>query len=431
VQAVLATIRARRLALPEDSILVAVSAGPDSTALLAALAALRDLGEVGALHALHVDHRLRAGGDQDAAACRTACQRLEVPFRSVEVTVGGGNVQSAARAARYAALQAEASRVGAARIATGHTRTDQAETVLLRLARGAGARGLSGIPARRGLIIRPLLDRAREEGLSFLGRLGLGWREDPSNATPRFARNRLRQRLWPLLLELNPAIEAALARSADLLRDDERALSRLAGVEMGRQGDEGVEVASLRRRPRAVRRRVVRRLALQAGGRGAIPEASHVEAALGLLRRTGPRRAGLAGGLEAVVAGGRLRVRRAAIPEAEVALSPVVPVEVTGPGRYAVTALGLVAVVVVAPGDVIPWPILLRTRIPGDRFRPAGGRGSKKLKAWLIDRKVPRARRDRLLLVVGCDGRVLGIPELGARAEGAPAGLDVRLGAAP
>jgi tRNA(Ile)-lysidine synthase len=431
VQSVLSTVQTRRLARRGDSILVAVSAGPDSTALLAALAALRDCGEVGALHALHVDHRLRAGGEQDAAACREACQRLGVPFRSVEVAVGAGNLQSAARAARYAALRAEAARVGAARIATGHTRTDQAETVLLRLARGAGARGLSGIPARRGLIIRPLLDRARQEGLAYLGRLGLGWREDPSNATPRFARNRLRQRLWPLLLELNPAVEAALARTADLLRDDERALARLAGAELERQGDEGIEVATLRRTPRAVRRRVVRRLAQRAGGRGAIPEAGHVEAALRLLRRTGPRRAGLAGGLEAVVAGGRLRVRRAVPREAEGAPPAVAPVEVTGPGRHAVAALGLVAVVVVAPGSVVAWPIWLRTRLPGDRFRPAGGRGSKKLKAWLIDRKVVRARRDRLLLVAGSDGQVLAIPELGARAEGAPAGLDVRLGAAP
>jgi tRNA(Ile)-lysidine synthase len=423
--AVLATLRRRHLASATDGVLVAVSAGPDSTALLAALAALRDAGALAGLWALHVDHGLRPGGDEDAAACAATCRRLGVALGAVRVEVGRGNVQAAARAARYAALRAEAARRGATRIATGHTRTDQAETLLLRLARGAGARGLSAIPPRRGLVIRPLIDLPRADGLAYLARLGLAWRDDPTNATPRFARNRLRQRLWPLLLELNPAAEAALARTADLLRDDERALSRQARA--ARAGAGGAEVEAVRQAPRAVRRRVVRQLAEAAGGRAAAPEAGHVEAALRLLRRGGPRRAGLRAGLEAVVERGRLEVRRGgrdAAPE-------VAPVPLTGPGRYAVPALGLVAEVTAAPGDSVPWPLWLRTRRPGDRFRPAGGRGGKKLKAWLIDRKVGRARRDRLLLLATPAGAILAIPELGAVAEGLPPGLAVRLAAAP
>ncbi len=103
----------------------------------------------------------------------------------------------------------------------------------------------------------------------------------------------------------------------------------------------------------------------------------------------------------------------------------------TGPGRYHVAALGLVAEVVAPPDLAGRWPVWLRTRRPGDRFRPARGRGSKTLKAWLIDHKVARARRDRLLLLAGSDGEVLAIPELGARAEGLPEGLEVRLSAAP
>jgi tRNA(Ile)-lysidine synthase len=105
----------------------------------------------------------------------------------------------------------------------------------------------------------------------------------------------------------------------------------------------------------------------------------------------------------------------------------VAPVPVPAPGRYAVPALGLAALVA-APADApLAWPLLLRTRRPGDRFRPAGGRGSKKLKAWLIDRKVPQARRDRLLLLVDRGGSVLAIPELEARAAALPAGVTVRL----
>jgi tRNA(Ile)-lysidine synthase len=148
------TVRRRALLAPADRVLVALSAGPDSTALAAVLAELRDAGEVGPLHALHVDHGLRPGAEEDAACAAEACARLGIAFARTAVRVAPGNVQAEARRARYAALRAEAARVGASRIATGHTRTDQAETVLLRLLRGAGARGLAGIPPRRGSMSR-------------------------------------------------------------------------------------------------------------------------------------------------------------------------------------------------------------------------------------------------------------------------------------
>lgn len=422
--AVLETLRARRLASPADAILVATSAGPDSTALLAALAALRDLGLVGPLSALHVDHGLRAGGALDAEACRATCSSLGVPFEAVRVVVAPGNVQAQARRARYAALAEAAARAGATRIATGHTRTDQAETVLLRLVRGAGARGLSGIPARRGALIRPLLERSRAEGVDYLARRGIGFRDDPSNATPRYARNRLRQRLWPLLLEMNPQAEAALARAGALLRDDERALARRAReVVAGARPGEGVPVARLLAEPRAVRRRVVRRLV----GRRAEVGAAHVERVLRLLsarRAGGAGRSGLPGGLEAVVEGGLLRIRAAG---AEPPARPEVVVVVPGPGRYSLPALGLVAEVTAPPGAGVAWPLTLRTRRPGDRFRPAGGAGGKKLKAWLIDRKVARAARERLLLLVAGGGEVLAIPELGVTSALLPAGVGVQV----
>ncbi len=430
--AVLETVRARRLASPVDPILVATSAGPDSTALLAALAALRAEGLVGPLFALHVDHGLRPGGTLDAEACRAACRRLGVPFEAVAVVVAPGNVQAQARRARYAALAEAAARLGATRIATGHTRTDQAETVLLRLARGAGARGLAGIPARRGALIRPLLDRSRAEGLAYLARLGLGWQDDPSNATPRYARNRLRQRLWPVLLEMNPAVESALARAADLLRDDERALSRRARQVLAGDGsaqpprataEVRVPLERLLAEPRAVRRRVVRLLV----GRRAEVGAEHVERVLRLVsrRRSGPPgRSTLPGGLEAVVEGGTLRIRAAG---SRAPAAPEVAIPVAGPGRYPAPALGLVAEVTAGEGAAPGWPLTLRTRRPGDRFRPAGGAGGKKLKAWLIDRKVAPSARDRLLLLVAGGGEVLAIPELGVVSALLPAGVGVRV----
>jgi tRNA(Ile)-lysidine synthase len=421
--AVLDTMRRRRLAGPADTVLVALSAGPDSTALVAALAALRDRGEISRVCALHVDHGLRPGGAEDAACAAAACRRLRVPFESVRVKVRPGNVQAEARRARYAALREAAERMGATRIATGHTRTDQAETVLLRLLRGAGARGLAGVPPRRGRIVRPLIDRPRAEGIAYLERTALAWREDPTNATPRFARNRLRQAAWPALLALAPSAERALARAADLARSDDRALSARARAVAGPGAT--VELAALAAEPLAVRRRVVRRLWRAAGGSASRLAARHVEAALALTRRRGPGRLTLAGGLEARCRYGRLEIapapRRAAAPDPA-------SVSAAGPGRYPVPPLGVVEIAARDEGAV-PWPVSLRTRRPGDRFRPEGGRGTKKLKSWLIDRKVPREERDALL-VVAAGPRVLAVPALDAVAEGlgpSGAGLVVRI----
>jgi tRNA(Ile)-lysidine synthase len=418
---VLATARRRRLFGASDRVLAALSAGPDSTALVAALAALRDAGEVGEVRALHVDHGLRPGGEEDARCAAETCARLGVPLAVVRVKVARGNVQAEARRARYSALRAEAERVGATRIATGHTRGDQAETVLLRLLRGAGARGLSGIPPRRGRIVRPLLDRGRAEGIAFLEAAGLRWRDDPTNATPRYARNRLRLGAWPALLALAPSLERSLARTADLARDDERAL-----VHRAREIASGASarLAPLRAEPRAVRRRVVRLLHRAAAGRGVTLPAARVDEVLSLLRRRGPGRVALPGGLVALCRYGALRV----VPAERSAAARVDPVPVTGPGRYPVPALGVVVEVAAARGASPPrFPLLLRTRRPGDRFSPEGGRGSKKLKSWLIDRKVPREERDRLLVLADAAGRIVAVPSLGIRAAGVAAAFSARV----
>ena len=214
VSQVLATCRRRRLLVPGDRVLAALSGGPDSSALVAALAALRHSGAIAEVRALHVDHGLRPGSAADADACQALCDRLGVPLERARVAVGAGNLQAEARRSRYRALRAVARRVGATRIATGHTRTDQAETVLLRLLRGSGARGLSGIPPRRGTVVRPLVDRSRAEVLAFLRAEGLPWLEDPTNRSPRFLRNRVRSEVMPLLGRLGPGLERALEQRA-------------------------------------------------------------------------------------------------------------------------------------------------------------------------------------------------------------------------
>ena len=418
--AVLATCRARKLLGPQDRVLAALSGGPDSTALVAALAALRDRGAVAEVRALHVDHRLRPGSGADGESCAALCARLRVPLERVAVTVGAGNLQAQARRARYRALRAAAAREGATRIATGHTRSDQAETVLLRLLRGAGARGLAGIPPRRGALVRPLIDRSRAEVEAFLREEGLPWLEDPTNASPRFRRNRIRREVLPLLAQLNPALEESLARTADLLRADERALEGRARRAV--PGGARLEVARLLREPLAVRRRAVRRLWRAARGSRRGLGAHGVEAVLALCRRGRPGRLALPEGLEARCAYGSLEVRKR--PPAAPVLSPL---ELPGPGLYELPGRGLRLEVTVGPEPLEGpgWPLWLRTRRPGDRFRPERGRGEKKLKSWLIDRKVPVEERDGLVVLADRAGRVLWLPELGVRAR-AP-GLRLRV----
>ncbi len=430
-------MRRRRLFRLDARVLAALSGGPDSSALVAVLAALREAGLLASLHACHVDHRLRAGSAADGEFCEELCGRLGVPLERRAVTVGlGENLQAAARRARYGALRAVASREGADHIATGHTRGDQAETVLHRLLRGAGARGLAAIPARRGIVIRPLLDRSRQEVLAYLQARGMGWREDPSNASARFLRNRIRAEILPALEALAPGIERRLAGTAELLREDDRVLERLATRAVP-GGAVRAEIAALLDLPVAVRRRALRRLWRGATGSRRGLGADHVESVMRHLSARDPKRIALPGGLEARVARGVVEIGRGdagshvrgpggkqlgrSAPQAGSAPR----LRVDGPGVYALPGGAGTVEIAWISSESPPWPLELRTRRPGDRFRPERGRGGKKLKAWLIDRKVPRARRDALLLVADLEGHVLCMPELGVRAAG-KGGLEVR-----
>jgi tRNA(Ile)-lysidine synthase len=411
---VLAAARRRRLLARDACVLAAVSGGPDSTALLSVLAALRGAGEIGALLACHVDHQLRPDSALDGAFCEGLCRRRDVAFERVAVTVpAASGVPAAARRARYGALLAAADRAGADAIATGHTRSDQAETVVQRLLRGAGARGLGGIPPRRGRIVRPLLERSRPEVIAYLTDRGLAWREDPSNGSLRYSRNRVRAEILPALAALAPSAEAQLARAAELLREDDRALERIA-ARIVPPGSTEVEIARLLAAPLAVRRRAVRRLWRAAAGTRRELTAGHVASVLALLRRARPGRVALPRRLEASAAYGRLELGPPAPPPAASA-----DVEVPRPGCYSLPGRPEVLEIACGVGQAPKFPLLVRTRREGDRFRPESGRGGKKLKAWLIDRKVPRDRRDGLLLVIDALGRIVAIPELGVRGTGA------------
>ena len=417
--AVLDTVRRRCHLPPHARVVAALSGGPDSTALLCTLVALRDARLLTEVSACHVDHQLRAGSAADGVFCGELCDRLGVALERVAVTVAPGeNVQAAARTARYAALRAAMKRLGASHVATGHTRGDQAETVLHRLLRGSGARGLAAIPARRGVVVRPLIERSRQEILAYLRDRGLGWREDPTNSSTRYLRNRIRSEILPALDALAPGLERRLARTAELLREDDRALERLAARAVPK-GAVRVGLAALLELPTAVRRRALRRLWRAASGSRRGLGSQHVEAVMRLLGAAGAKRLALPGGREARIGRGAVEF---GYPEPIPA--PLPSLELHGPGVYALPGAGTVEIAWKSNAPP-PWPLVARGRRPGDRFRPAGGAGSKKLKAWLIDRKIPRARREALMVIADLDGRVLCVPELGVRAVGA-ASLEVR-----
>jgi tRNA(Ile)-lysidine synthase len=298
VAAVRGAVRAELGELPSgELVLAAVSGGPDSMALAASLAAeARRLGlRAGAVT---VDHGLQEGSAERAAAVASVCKALGLdPVEVVTVDVGGdGGPEAAARRARYAALEQVADRLGASAIVVGHTLDDQAETVLLGLARGSGARSLSGMPARRGRLVRPLLGVRRDVTRRACEALGVAVWDDPHNDDPAFTRSRVRTSVMPALVaQLGPGVPEALARTASMLRADADALDVWAASVA-----DPADVVGLRDLPVAVRTRVVRAAAIAAGVPAGALTAAHVEAIDSLVvdwHGQGP--ISLPGGLEA------------------------------------------------------------------------------------------------------------------------------------
>ena len=253
-------------------VLVACSGGPDSLALAAATAFVAPRAGLRA-GAVVVDHAMQAGSATVAADAAAACRGLGLdPVRVVRVAVGvAGGPEAAARAVRYAALDEAAVDLGAAAVLLGHTLDDQAETVLLALARGSGARSLAGMPARRGLLRRPLLCLRRADTLAVCAALGLVPWHDPTNACSTGAaprRSAVRARVLPVLEDvLGPGVAVALARTADQLREDADALDALAAALLARVRVQAgaLDVGALAQAPDALRRRALRGAAIEAG----------------------------------------------------------------------------------------------------------------------------------------------------------------------
>jgi tRNA(Ile)-lysidine synthase len=410
-----------------ERVLVAISGGPDSTATLAALAALSNELDI-SLRAAHLNHGLRgAEAVRDQQCAEMLAAQLQVPctVELVASPLSRSNLEAGARAQRYAFLHRVAAQHACTRVATGHTLDDQAETVLMRLLRGAGPDGLSGIRAvRDDLFIRPLIDCQRIEVLAFIEECGLPYCHDSSNADRRFLRNRVRHEVLPLLAMLNPAVKQTLATSAGIAADESAVLDahvrRLLG---GGVPDGCLTTQTLLDAPSGLRGRIVRRWVETQRGDLLRITSRHVRAIVGMAQSPRPNaRTRLPGGQEVVREYDRLRWQRECSEPVEAAqvLAPGAAVSLPSGWRISAELVGIDSGTWQRPLDLwtsafdaqgVAAPLVVRTARPGDRLRPLGGGGHRKLQDIFVDRKWPLAAR-RLCPVVECAGEILWVPGL-------------------
>lgn len=392
-------------------VLAGCSGGPDSVALAAALATCADgLGIRVAIG--HVDHGLRPESADDAERVRELARELAVPFhrhRLNALDVAELGLEAAAREARYAALARLAGDACADRVATAHTRRDQAETVLLRLARGGGKGALAGVRRQRRLsesvlLVRPFLDVAREATESYCAARGLRTVADPHNVDPRRARSRVRDLMPRIAAALNPRLEEALAGAARIAAEEDELLDAQARSAIDRAAlGGGYATAPLGDLHPALLRRA---LLLSAHGH-ARPERTHLEQLAAFVAEGRSGRLDLPGG-RAVLEGGTLRYEASGPPPL-----PPSDVRVPGPGlyRWAGRDLHVGAGPHAADQALAPFPWTLRTRLPGDRFHAGAGRGKKLGDLWQAA-GVPASRRLRAAVLADAAGRVFWVEGL-------------------
>jgi tRNA(Ile)-lysidine synthase len=424
-----------------ESVLIGVSGGPDSVALLHLLL---DRAPARRLHLgiAHLNHQLRDGADRDEEFVRQLAAALGLPFHGHRADVRAWQVrhrlslEEAARQVRYAFFEAVCAANGYAKIALGHHADDNAETLLLHLLRGSGRLGLAGIPAiRGGVTIRPLIFATRSDIADYLQTRKIPYVSDPTNTDGAFFRNRIRHRLIPdLERDYHPGMRAILSRTALILRAEEEWLDSLVEPIYGSlltadgEGRVGLSAPALGRLPIAAARRVVRKALIQVKHDLRRVAFAHVERVLELVRRTtdtGP-----------LHLPGRVNVRRQGdeIIFARTEGTGARPLPDETPRDFEYRLAGCGGLTIQETGDCIrlsevavdavpelagqspqtaymdmaavEFPVTVRNFRPGDRFSPLGMAGTQKLKKYFIDHKVRRAERGRCPLLISC-GRLL------------------------
>jgi tRNA(Ile)-lysidine synthase len=421
-----------------DTVVVGCSAGPDSTALLSLLC---ECNLQLTVIAVYIDHGLRSAeeirGEKDRV--RDIAEHFGIGHEIVNVDVRGHkrrhntSLEESARILRYAALERCRLKYGASVIAVAHTADDQAEEILLRLFRGTGLKGLSGMAMKNATIIRPLLCISKNELLEYLESSEISYRIDSSNADRSFLRNRLRLDLLPRIREyFNPAIHTTLLQTAAILREDDDLLERLTLEELS--GCTRFCAAENQNRPAAildigvflgkhlaVRRRIMEKLCwkFEVG-----PHFHHIEELIHFAEHGGNgAELHLPQGLRIYKSTGRLTFeqphgRKKFRGKADT--RPLVFLEIAAPGEYIIERLEKKLTLelqghrpqqlpegdLLVDGDKAHFPLILRTAEQGERFTPLGMKGTKKISRFLADLKIPRRERFRYPVLASEEGIV-------------------------
>ncbi|MEX0829523.1 MAG: tRNA lysidine(34) synthetase TilS [Nitrospirales bacterium] len=429
-------IKTRNLLIPGDRIVVAVSGGPDSVALLACLVALSERWNWG-LSLGHVNHGLRgAESEEDADFVVQLGSHFGIPAHVREVRIRKQDAkltqqsfQAYARAARYHALKDIAQEYGATKIATGHTADDQAETVLMWMLRGSGTGGLGGIPPKRGGgIVRPLLDIPRNDIIDYLAKRQLPYRVDSSNNQPVYLRNRLRQDLMPHLKVYSPGIVHILSRQAEILREDHAYLEDVAVIAYQQacvsEDEHGIQLdrMNLLAWPMAMRRRVVRHCLQKMHQNTPNPRFDTIQRVLDCVEQGQSGWTIPINGVDVGQEYDRLVFSKketmafnnsSASPFREMSVN--IPGEIVWPptGQRLAVSMKYDQTSVSQPHslameiDTNTFTPELRVRswMPGDVFCPKGlGGRQKKLQDFFSDIKLPRSQREKVPLLVAPEG---------------------------
>jgi len=411
-----------------DHVLVGLSGGPDSVCLLHLLNHLKGHYKL-KISAAYIDHKLRPDEvPAEIEFCKRLCENLDIPFYTQAVDVKEIakreriNIQEAARNLRYAALDQISINIKAHKIAVAHNADDQAETVIMRLLRGAGPAGLSGIPPVRKKIIRPLIEIEREEIEEFLKEKNISYITDSSNKSPKYLRNKIRQELMPVIKSISPQGIKIISKTAEIMREENdfinvsvtKALMRL----MSRRTDRKVELFC---NPMEVLNIVVLRRALRVAIDSVKDlkgiEFDHIDQIIQLIKKgKAGDRIYLPKGIRAIKGystviitcepPGKLSTYTIEKPQSINIVEASLTLSLNEMNRDEVTDFGDGKKIIYVDADKVKFPLIVRSRKEGDYFYPFGLGKRKKLQDFFVDEKVPRDERD-LIPIIESNGEII------------------------
>ena len=444
---ILKTIQQHRLLFQQDAVIVAVSGGPDSMALLWFL---NKLMPDCSITAVYINHNLRLDEIAAEQACvEQFCQTLGVNYRYATINVRkhakhtGGSLEECARVLRYKALDEMCQACKANTIAVGHTSDDQAEEILIRLIRGTGLKGLSGMRPKNGKVIRPLLEVTKQELIHHLEELQITYCIDSSNASRAFLRNKIRLDLLPLLeQEFNPAIRQKLCNTATILQDEEQFLETktaecfeviVSANKRSRKNQRLTEELSVttdmfEKQHPAIRRRIIEKMCWHLGCRPTFKAINDVDQLAGH-GRTGAE-LHLSRGLRVIKTSGKvvfIRIGHDKRKRQGAGDTFAEQIIIEADGTYPVSSLNRILQIkssahcpeesaphdLVLTADHLCYPLVLRAHHPGEKMRPAGAPGRKKVSRILSSRKIPKYLRHCFPVLVFQE-KIIAIPGLTA-----------------